>query len=149
VTFCLSKGLSAPVGSLLCGTQEYIERARKYRKLLGGGMRQAGVIAAAGIVALNTMVDRLAEDHANARKLAFGLAEMPGITLDPSTVQTNIIFFDLDPRIDVPGFLAGLSERGVKAGASAPHRIRVVTHYGISSADIDAALLAVRQTLSA
>jgi threonine aldolase len=149
VTFCLSKGLSAPVGSLLCGSREYIERARKYRKLLGGGMRQAGVLAAAGIVALESMVNRLAEDHENARRLAFGLAELPGVTLDPSAVQTNIIFFDLDPSIDVPAFLAGLSQRGVKAGASAPHRIRVVTHYGICSEDIDQALVAVRQTLSA
>jgi threonine aldolase len=149
VTFCLSKGLSAPVGSLLCGSREYIDRARKYRKVLGGGMRQAGIIAAAGIVALESMVDRLAEDHENARKLAFGLADLPGVILDPGTVQTNIVFFDLAPRIDVPAFLAGLRDRGIKASASAPHRIRLVTHYGISSDDIDRALLALRQVLTA
>ncbi len=95
ISFCLSKGLSAPVGSLLCGPKEFIAEARRNRKMVGGGMRQAGVIAAAGIVALESMIDRLAEDHANAKLLAEGLAEIPGIVLDPSWIKTNIVFFDL------------------------------------------------------
>ncbi len=93
VMFCLSKGLSAPVGSMLAGSSEFISEARRMRKLLGGGMRQAGILAAAGIVALNEMVERLAEDHANARKLAEGLANIPGVAVDPSVVESNMVFF--------------------------------------------------------
>jgi threonine aldolase len=90
VTFCLSKGLSAPIGSVICGSKDFIAEARRKRKMLGGGMRQAGVLAAAGIVALEKMIDRLAEDHANARHLAEGLADMPGVAIDLDRVQTNI-----------------------------------------------------------
>jgi len=147
VTFCLSKGLSAPVGSLLCGSKEYIKRARKHRKMLGGSLRQAGVIAAPGIVALETMVDRLAEDHENARVLAEGLAELPGIILDPQTVQSNIVIFDMAPQCPTAEFLAKLAADGVRANATAPQRVRMVTHYGITAADIQVALKACRRAL--
>jgi threonine aldolase len=101
VTFCLSKGLSAPVGSVICGSRDFIAQARRYRKMLGGGMRQAGVLAAAGIVALEKMIDRLAEDHANARRLAEGLADIPGVTVDLDRVQTNLIFLNVTPEVTV------------------------------------------------
>ena len=148
VTFCLSKGLSAPVGSLLCGGAEYIKRARKLRKMLGGGMRQAGIIAAPGIVALETMVDRLAEDHANARTLAEGLAELPGVILDPKTVQSNIVIFGLAPSISTSAFLGKLAADGVRANATGPQRVRMVTHYGIVAEDIQLALQACRRALA-
>lgn len=148
VTFCLSKGLSAPVGSLLCGSAAYVKRARKLRKMLGGGMRQAGIIAAAGIVALETMVERLAEDHDNARRLAEGLAALPGITLDPESVQSNILIFDLTPGMTAGDFVGELSAEGVRANATGPQRVRFVTHYGITAADVDAALLACRRVLA-
>ena len=96
VSFCLSKGLAAPVGSVIVGSTDFVKEARRARKVLGGGMRQAGVIAAAGIVALTEMVDRLAEDHLHARRLAEGIAELPGISIDPAKVQTNIVIFELD-----------------------------------------------------
>jgi threonine aldolase len=140
VTFCVSKGLGAPVGSLLCGSKEYIERARKVRKMLGGGMRQAGIIAAAGIVALERMIDRLAEDHANAQKLANGLGQIRGIKLGQMSVPTNIIMFDLAPELDGLEFTNRLLKKGVKIGSHGINSFRVVTHYQISSADIDVAL---------
>ncbi len=143
VSFCLSKGLSAPVGSLVCGTGEFISRARRQRKLLGGGMRQAGVLAAAGIVALETMVDRLSEDHSNARRLAEGLARLPGIVLDPGHIQTNIVIFDLAPGAPAAAELTStLAQRAVKMGAVSARRVRAVTHYGIEGDDIEAALQA-------
>jgi threonine aldolase len=147
VTFCLSKGLAAPVGSVLCGSRDYIQVARKYRKLLGGGMREAGVIAAAGVVALTTMVDRLAEDHANARLLAAGLAEIPGVEIDPESVQTNLVFFDVTSPVGAPGLVAGLRERGVSCLVSGGSRIRMVTHYGIERADIEHTLRAAHKIL--
>lgn len=147
VTFCLSKGLSAPVGSVLCGSKTYIETARRYRKMLGGGMRQAGIIAAAGIVALNTMVDRLAEDHDNARLLAEGLAELPGLRLDPTTVRTNIVIFDVTAAIGASGLAARLKDRGILCSLPGPNRIRMVTHYGIVRSDIERALQAAREVL--
>ena len=139
VTFCLSKGLACPVGSLVCGTAEFISRARKVRKMLGGGMRQAGVIAAAGIVALEQMVDRLAEDHANAQRLARGLAGMPGLAIDPGRIQSNIVIVEV---LDRPPqeLVAELKSRGVLAGHSPGKGVRFVTHYGINAEDIDAAL---------
>ncbi|MGQ9546489.1 MAG: low-specificity L-threonine aldolase [Dehalococcoidia bacterium] len=140
VAFCLSKGLSAPVGSLLCGSSDFIERARKFRKMLGGGMRQAGVIAAAGIVALETMVDRLAEDHANARRLARGLANIKGIRLAQDDVPTNIMMFDLSPELSVVDFYKGLEKLGVKVGLRDGGQFRAVTHRMVSSSDIDEAL---------
>jgi len=141
VSFCLSKGLSAPVGSLVCGTEEFVGRARRQRKLLGGGMRQAGIIAAAGIFALETMVDRLAEDHGNARQLAEGLAQLPGICLDPTHIQTNIVIFDLAPGAPTaPELLSALATRGVKMGSVSSRRVRAVTHYGIEADDVEMTL---------
>jgi threonine aldolase len=140
VALCLSKGLSAPVGSLLCGGKDFIERARKFRKMLGGGMRQAGVIAAAGIVALETMIDRLAEDHANARRLAQGLASIKGIRLAQDEVPTNIVMFELSSELSVIEFYEGVEKVGVKIGFRDGGPFRAVTHCMVSSSDIDEAL---------
>jgi threonine aldolase len=140
VSFCLSKGLSAPVGSLLCGKRDFIERARKFRKMLGGGMRQVGILAAAGIVALETMVDRLAEDHANARNLAQGLADIRGISLERDDTPTNIVLFALSPELSVSGFINGLEKTGVKIGWRGRNLFRAVTHRMVSSEDIDEAI---------
>jgi threonine aldolase len=140
VSFCLSKGLSAPIGSMLCGSKEFIERARKRRKMLGGGMRQAGVIAAAGIVALETMIDRLAEDHANARKLAEGLVKISGITLGQEKVITNIVIFDLAPTISGSQFSAKLAVSGVKVIGRGNNNFRAVTNRMVNADDIDFAL---------
>jgi threonine aldolase len=140
VALCLSKGLSAPVGSLLCGSKDFVEGARKFRKLLGGGMRQAGVIAAAGIVALETMVDRLAEDHANARRLALGLASIKGIRLAQDEIPTNIVMFHISSELSVVKFVEGLDKAGVKIGLRDGRPFRAVTHRMVSSSDIDEAL---------
>lgn len=146
VQFCLSKGLAAPIGSLVCGRADFIARARRVRKMIGGGMRQAGVIAAAGIVALATMVERLAEDHRHARLLAEGLAEFPGMQLDLETVQTNIVLFGpTHPDPAKPSFAQLLAEEGVKIGDLGGGRFRAVTHYGISTADIHRALGIMRR----
>jgi threonine aldolase len=148
VMFCLSKGLAAPVGSLLAGDEAFIRRARRVRKLLGGGMRQAGVIAAAGIVALEEMIGRLAEDHANARLLAEGLATLPGIAIDLATVQTDIVIFRLaDPAWSPATFTRALAERGLLIGEIGRGYLRAVTHYGITSGDIEDALEIVQETL--
>jgi threonine aldolase len=148
LSFCLSKGLSAPVGSLVCGSTEFIGQARRHRKLLGGGMRQAGILAAAGIVALETMTARLAEDHANARKLAEGLAQLPGIVLDPAQVPTNIVIFEMAPGARTPAELvAGLEARSVKLNAIGGRRLRAVTHSGIESEEIDYAVSAAEAVL--
>ena len=144
VSLCLSKGLSAPVGSLLCGNKDFIERARKFRKMLGGGMRQAGIIAAAGIVALETMVDRLAEDHSNARRLAQGLAGIKGIKMAQDDISTNIVMFDLSPELSVVEFVEGLEEVGVKIVQLDGELLRAVTHYMVSSSDIDEALTRIK-----
>ena len=141
VCFCLSKGLSAPVGSLLCGTQEFIDEARKWRKMVGGGMRQAGVLAAAGIVALETMVDRLADDHAHARRLAQSLADVPGIHVDPQRFQTNIVFAEVDPSFGpMPELIGRLSHEGVRVSYPGGRRFRMVTHLYTSAEDIDLAV---------
>jgi threonine aldolase len=146
VQFCLSKGLSAPVGSLVCGSKDFIARARRARKMVGGGMRQAGVLAAAGIVALSEMVDRLAEDHLHARILAEGLAELPGVQLDLDTVQTNIVIFGpRQPQPQGPSFAQILAREGVKIGDIGGGRFRAVTHYGISKADIQEAVRIIRK----
>jgi threonine aldolase len=150
VTFCLSKGLCAPVGSVLCGSRGFIDRAHRIRKQLGGGMRQAGVLAAAGIVALEHMTGRLAEDHARARRLASGLAQIPGILLDPGTPYSNMIFFKLAPEdlaeATVPaGWQDGLihyvaeqlEKRGVRVGIAGTNRFRLVTHYWIDDLAVD------------
>jgi threonine aldolase len=149
VSFCLSKGLAAPSGSLVCGSAEFISRAHRNRKMVGGGMRQIGVLAAAGIVALETMVERLAEDHDTARRLAEGLAGLPGILLDPERVQTNIVIFDLAASAPPAAeFVAGLRDRGIKLGTEGGRRFRAVTHYGISTQDIEMALKAIGQALA-
>ena len=138
VNFCLSKGLSAPVGSLFCGTRETVERARKWRKMLGGGMRQAGVIAAAGIVAIEKMVDRLAEDHANARRLVGGLAQIPGFSVSPEKVPTNIVNFEFPP--EVSDFVIKIGERGVKFLSRSGRSVRAVTNRMVGAEDIEEAL---------
>ena len=149
VTFCLSKGLSAPVGSVICGSEEFIYRARRIRKALGGGMRQAGIIAAAGIVALETMVDRLQEDHTNARLLADGITDLPGIVLDPESIKTNIIYFDMDDdTLESADFLVALSTKGIQFFDTGPRRFRMVTHYGITAEDILYTIDAFKQTLA-
>lgn len=149
VTFCLSKGLSAPVGSLVCGSGEFVREARRQRKLLGGGMRQAGVLAAAGIVALEQMVDRLAEDHANAKRLAAGLAQLPSILLDAARVQTNIVIFDLVPGGPSPmDVVRALAVRGIRVGAIGGQRFRAVTHHGIEAEDIEYTISVFRQALN-
>jgi threonine aldolase len=146
VQFCLSKGLAAPVGSLVCGRADFIAQARRMRKMVGGGMRQAGVIAAAGIVALTEMVERLAEDHQNARILAEGLSEFPGLQLDLDTVQTNIVIFGVQtPHPAMSSFTHLLAREGVKIGEIGAGRFRAVTHYGISTADIHRALAIMRR----
>ncbi len=146
VQFCLSKGLSAPVGSLLCGTTDFIAKARRYRKMVGGGMRQAGIIAAAGIVALTEMVDRLAEDHHTARQLAEGLVDLPGLRLDLETVQTNIVIFGPQhPPPEGPSFAQVLAREGVKIGDIGGGRFRAVTHYGITTKDTEEAVRVMRK----
>jgi threonine aldolase len=145
VTFCLSKGLGAPVGSVLCGSEAYVARARRWRKLLGGGMRQAGVLAAAGLHAIENHVDRLAEDHANARLLANGLAHVRGVAIDPSTVQTNIVFFDVSGLGVEPAlFLDRLASDGVRL-SGAGGRVRAVTSYEVTRADVEYALDAIER----
>ncbi|NLW07981.1 MAG: low-specificity L-threonine aldolase [Clostridia bacterium] len=149
VMFCLAKGLSAPVGSLLTGSKEFIERARIARKLVGGGMRQAGVLAAAGIIALESMIERLAEDHANARYLAEGLATLKGISLQLERVQTNIVIFNLiKPGLEAGKFLASLKQKGILANSMSPTSVRMVTHRHIGRAEIDLTLAAVEEILA-
>lgn len=145
LTFCLSKGLAAPVGSLLVGPRDFILRARKYRKMLGGGMRQAGVLAAPGLIALDSMRLRLAEDHDNARKLAEGLARL-GAGVDLDSVQTNIIRFQVP--IAAEDFVRRLADRGVLANTTGPDTIRFVTHYEVSQEDVDTVLAACREILT-
>lgn len=141
VMFCLSKGLAAPVGSILAGSHDFIGRARKSRKVLGGAMRQAGMMAAAGIVALRTMVDRLAEDHEQARRLAEGLAVVPGLQVDPRQVETNMVMVGL--KGSGADFCRALAGRGVKAGLMDRHRVRLVTHKDVAREDIDYAVAAI------
>ena len=140
VCYCLSKSLSAPVGSVLCGSHEFIARARKKRKMLGGGMRQAGVIAAAGVVALDTMIDRLPQDHANARRLAAGLSRIPGVSCSPEKTLSNIGMFGLPSHIPPRAFIDRLREKGVKLNYPSRPRVRAVTHRMVEAEDIDRAL---------
>ncbi len=146
VTFCLSKGLGAPVGSVLCGSREFIKEAHRNRKVLGGGMRQAGIIAAAGIYALENMVDRLAEDHANAALLAEGLAGMPGVTLVPPP-ETNMVYFTVEGW-DAPRLVRKLDAAGVRCFDESG-RIRWVTHCDVARADCEEALERTRAVLAA
>ncbi len=152
--FCLSKGLSAPVGSMLVGNKEFIRRAHRTRKLLGGGMRQAGVLAAAGIVALEQMVDRLVEDHENCKLLAQGLADFPQIEIDPERVVTNILYFTLHDEqqkeltdSQTALFTARARGQGVLLGPVGGGAIRAVTHYGVERQHIEMALAGIRRTL--
>jgi len=146
VMFCLSKGLSAPVGSILAGSKEFIQRARKNRKMLGGGMRQAGILAAAGIIALEKMVDRLKEDHKNARILGEGLADIGGIKVDLETIQTNMACFDLqESSMDTFQFLPKLAEYNILGSPRPPTKVRLVTHYGIIEDDIYATIKAIKE----
>ena len=145
--FCLSKGLSAPIGSLVVGDREFIDSARRYRKMLGGGMRQAGVIAAAGIIAIEKMVGRLKDDHANAKILAKGLAKVEGITIDPSHVQTNIVIYDVTGLgTSAADWVAKMRDFGVLAGAVDSGRVRMVTHRGIEKEDVDYAVSMAEKT---
>jgi threonine aldolase len=148
ITFCLSKGLGAPVGSIICSSREFIDRARKWRLMLGGGMRQAGIIAAAGIVALEKMIDRLANDHANAKRLAQGLAQIPGVTIQPEKVKTNILFFGLPEDLSASELIREVASKGVRLGyRGVGRRVRVVTHWMITSSDIDYALETLRRAI--
>ena len=148
VCFCLSKGLSAPVGSLLCGSKDFVLKARKLRKMVGGGMRQGGIIAAAGIIAIEKMVQRLSEDHANAKKLALGIASIKGMQINPSEVQTNIIMFEPPEDLEAPVFIKILAGAGVLFTYPGGHRVRAVTHRMISAADINEALLRIKQAVA-
>jgi len=148
VMFCLSKGLGAPVGSMLLGTRAFIDEARAVRKILGGGMRQAGVLAAAGLIALEESPKGLPEDHANAKRLAEGLAELPGVKIDPEKVVTNIVIFDVAGTGQTADTIcAQVRERGVLMSGFGT-AIRAVTHYDVSSADIETALRELRNVLS-
>jgi threonine aldolase len=147
VTFCLSKGLGAPAGSMLCGPAEKIAEGRRWRKMLGGGMREIGMLGAAGLFALDKMVDRLAEDHANARTLAEGLAEIEGVILDLARVQTNMVIFELE-SMRVERFLDECASRGLKGGGVGRSQVRFVTYYGIEAADVQEALRVVTEVLS-
>lgn len=151
VTFCLSKGLCAPVGSVLCGSAEFIDRARRARKILGGGMRQAGVLAAAGVVALNEMIERLADDHAHARLLAEGLARIPGVKVDLDMVRTNMVFFEL--AADVPLSSEDVAREmretaGVWVGTNGTRGFRAVTHYWIDDTAVETFLSGLEQVLA-
>jgi threonine aldolase len=139
------------VGSLLCGSRDFIDQARRIRKQVGGGMRQAGILAAAGIVALEKMVDRLPEDHANARRLAQGLSQIEGIVLDPGTPFTNMVFFELAPnvKLDAPRVAERLGKKGVRAQAVGPRRFRCVLHYWVDASGVDRAVEGFREVLAA
>lgn len=143
VQFCLSKGLAAPVGSLVVGSSGFVRRVRRYRKLLGGAMRQSGVIAAAGLVAFETMIDRLPEDHRRAREIANAIAALPGIELDPDRVQSNIVVFNLAATIDKAAFMEGLRREGVLVSDYGLLGLRIVTHYEITDEDVAAAIAAI------
>lgn len=151
VTVCLTKGLGCPVGALVLGRRDFIEDARRWRQVAGGGMRQAGVFAAAGLVALDTMVDRLAEDHANARRLAALLAEA-GLTVDPppEEVETNIVFAEVpEEAMDAAAFVSELGRKGVVINAPRGRRVRFMTHHDVSSDDVEFAGACVRDVLAA
>src|SRR5882724_11176090 len=142
-----TKGLGAPVGAALAGSREFIAEAWRMKQQMGGAMRQAGIIAAGGVYALNHHVKRLADDHANARRLAEGLAALPGVRLDPATVETNIVFFDVGGPLDAPAVVEQLLARGVRMGAMGARTIRAVTHLDVSAEQIERALEAARAVL--
>jgi threonine aldolase len=148
IQFCLSKGLGSPVGSLLCGSREFIYEARRNRKMVGGGMRQAGVLAAAGIVSLTRMVNRLAEDHMHAHRLTQGIAEIPGLVAEP--VHTNIVYFRFAPetKMSEAVFVSALEERNVRLQSVGQRRFRAVTHCWIDADDIQVAIDAIHQVMN-
>ncbi len=149
VSVCLSKGLGAPVGSVVAGSAEFIEKARRNRKIVGGSMRQAGVLAAAGIVAVTEMVERLADDHANAKSLAEGLAQIDGIAIDPSTIETNLVFFNLEQPEFTPVQLAqNLRSQGVLLNAGAGRRMRAVLNHHVGAEDVPMVVAAFEQALN-
>ncbi len=151
VTFCLSKGLCAPVGSVLCGSADFIHHARRARKILGGGMRQAGILAAAGVVALNEMIERLADDHAHARLLAEGLAQLPGARVNVDMVRTNMVFFELadDVALSSEQVADRLRETAnVWLGTNGPRGFRAVTHYWIDANDVRVLLSGLESVLA-
>jgi threonine aldolase len=149
VTFCLSKGLCAPVGSVLCGEAAFIKRARRARKQLGGGMRQAGILAAAGIVALETMTDRLAEDHHRAQRLAHGLQDIPGLVVETAEPASNMVYFHLgdETNLDGAGLEAELLKSQIKIHAVGARRIRLVTHYWIDDRAVERSLAAISKLM--
>lgn len=148
VSTCFSKGLGAPVGSAVAGTKETMRRVHRYRKMFGGGMRQAGILAAAALYALDHHVDRLAEDHAHARRLAEGIAELPGVTVDLDAVETNIVYFEIAERLGTGKELCErLRGEGVWMMAVAPQRVRAVTHLDVSRVDLDRAIAVLREVL--
>jgi threonine aldolase len=142
-----TKGLGAPVGAALAGSREFIAEAWRLKQQMGGAMRQAGIIAAGGVYALRHHVKRLAEDHANARRLAEGLAKLPGVVLDPATVETNLVFFDVNGPLAAAAVVEGLLARGVRMGAMGPRTIRAVTHLDVSAEQIERAIEAARAVL--
>jgi len=142
-----TKGLGAPVGAALAGSREFIAQAWRLKQQMGGAMRQAGIIAAGGIFALRHHVDRLAEDHVNARRLAEGISALPGVALDPASVETNIVVFQLTGAMDATQLLTGLLARGVRMLALGPRTIRAVTHLDISAPQIERALEATSEIL--
>ncbi|MGH9842449.1 MAG: threonine aldolase family protein [Blastocatellia bacterium] len=148
VMFCLSKGLGAPVGSMIVGEKDFITEARNWRKLLGGGMRQAGVLAAAGLIALEQSPELLPKDHSNARRLAEGLAELRGVKIDPRRVQTNIVIFDIgETGLPATQFTAALKSRNVLANGVNPREMRMVTHYDVNRAAIEYTIKAASEIL--
>jgi threonine aldolase len=148
VMFCLSKGLGAPIGSMIVGTREFIDHARVYRKMFGGGMRQVGVIAAAGLIALEKSPARLHEDHENARRLAHGIAQVPGLKIDPASVRSNIVIFDCKSTgMTAVELCDALHVKGVWAQDTSLYSIRMVTHWNVSRAGIDRALTELRATV--
>lgn len=141
MSFCLSKALSCPVGSVLVGTKEFITEATRWRKMVGGGMRQAGILAAAGMVALDTMIDRLAEDHQNSRRLAQGIANINGLSIDPTSIQTNIVIFDVDEKIgSAPNFIKAMKDSEILVSYPGERSVRMVTHRHISNEDVEETL---------
>lgn len=144
-SICFSKGLGAPVGSIVAGSRPFIERCRRFRKMFGGAMRQAGILAAAALYAIQHNIERLAEDHVNARRLAESICELPGIRLDPADVETNIVIFAVEPELGpAQQFADRLRERGVWMFATGPDTLRAVTHLDVSRADIERAIEAFR-----
>jgi len=150
VTFCLSKGLGAPVGSMVCGDKTFIKRCHRMRKQLGGGMRQVGVLAAAGLYALDNRVERLAEDHAMAKRLAEGIAAIEGLTTEPARVRTNIVYLDITkPGLKADELVIRCRQRGLNFLGEQGRRLRMVTHFGLSMADIERALAILAEVMAA